>query len=75
MPTPTSSLRGSATLGTPSTVVADIDSGYDRVGPELKDVMWTNPVRPPGHVDNDSNGFVDDVNGWDFVGANADSPV
>ncbi len=64
------------TRGTPSTVVADIDTGYDRVGPELKDVMWTNPGETAGDtLDNDSNGFADDVNGWDFVGANADSPV
>ena len=67
------------TQGTPSTVVADIDTGYDLVGPELKDVMWTNPLESGANaadgVDNDSNGYVDDVDGWDFVGGSSDAPA
>jgi subtilisin family serine protease len=57
------------------TVVADIDSGYRFQGPELGSVFWTNSGETPGNgIDDDADGKIDDVNGWDFVGANADSP-
>lgn len=63
-------------VGLPSVVVADIDSGYRFDSPELGPVAWTNAGETPGdEVDNDSNGFVDDVHGYDFVGADAASPV
>jgi subtilisin family serine protease len=60
------------TVGTPSTVVADLDTGYDFVGPELGPVAWSNPLDPPGGGDNDGNGLVDDYRGYDFVGENSD---
>lgn len=63
------------TRGTPSTVIADIDSGYRYDAPDLAPVAWTNPGEIPGNgIDDDGNGFVDDVHGYDFVGASADSP-
>ncbi len=64
------------TFGTPSTVVADIDSGYRFEFPDLGAVAWTNPGEIAGNgFDDDGNGYVDDVRGWDFVGANLSSPT
>jgi subtilisin family serine protease len=62
-------------VGTPSTVIADIDSGYRFDSPDLGPVAWENTADPPGGGDNDSNGYVDDTHGYDFVGPNADSPT
>ncbi|HXV05618.1 MAG TPA: S8 family serine peptidase, partial [Solirubrobacterales bacterium] len=64
------------TVGTPSTVVADIDSGYRFEAPDLANVAWTNPGEiPENGIDDDHDGIVDDVHGADFVGANAESPT
>jgi subtilisin family serine protease len=64
------------TTGSPSTVIADIDSGYRFDAPDLGPVAWTNPAEIAGNsADDDGNGFVDDVHGYDFVGASADSPT
>ena len=50
-------------------VVAVIDSGIDTLHEDLKDVMWTNPKEIPGNgIDDDKNGYVDDVHGWNFLG-------
>jgi subtilisin family serine protease len=64
------------TVGTPSTVVADIDNGYRFEHPDLANVAWTNPDEiPENGLDDDSDGIVDDVHGADFVDAGADSPA
>lgn len=48
-------------------VVAVIDTGIDITHPELKDAIWVNEDEIPGDgIDNDGNGFIDDVNGWNF---------
>lgn len=61
------------TVGSPSTVVAVIDSGYRFEHPDLAAVAWTNPGEIPGNsIDDDSNGIVDDIRGADFVGPSAD---
>ena len=50
-------------------VVAVIDSGIDTLHEDLKPVLWTNPKEIPGNgVDDDRNGYVDDVHGWNFIG-------
>ena len=50
-------------------IVAVIDSGIDIEHEDLKDVLWTNPKEIPGNkIDDDKNGFVDDVYGWNFLG-------
>ena len=63
------------TVGTPSTVVADIDGGYRFEHPDLGNV-WTNSGEiPENGLDDDGDGIVDDVHGADFVGTNAETPV
>lgn len=64
------------TVGTPGTIVADIDSGYRFQGADLGPVVWTNNAELSGTpgVDDDADGKVDDVHGYDFVGANAEAP-
>lgn len=55
------------TTGRPEIVVAIIDSGIDWSVPELAAIRWTNPREVPGNgVDDDENGYRDDVYGWDF---------
>jgi glucan-binding YG repeat protein/subtilisin family serine protease len=49
------------------TVVAVIDTGVDIHHPDLRDNIWSNPGEVAGNgLDDDRNGFIDDVNGWDF---------
>jgi len=60
--------------GSEDIVVAVIDSGIDRRIAQLVESMWTNPGEIPGNgIDDDRNGFVDDVHGWDFRDDDADS--
>ena len=50
-------------------IVAVVDSGTDLEHEDLKDVAWVNPKEIPGNgIDDDKNGFVDDINGWNFLG-------
>jgi len=50
-------------------IVAVIDSGIDIEHEDLKDVLWTNPKEIPGNnIDDDKNGYVDDIYGWNFLG-------
>ncbi|MEN8765244.1 S8 family peptidase [Wenyingzhuangia sp.] len=54
-------------------VVAVTDSGSDITHQDLASKVWTNPKEIPGNgVDDDKNGFVDDVHGWNFLGATYD---
>lgn len=50
-------------------IVAIIDSGIDIDHEDLKEVLWTNPREVAGNgLDDDKNGYVDDVHGWNFIG-------
>jgi len=61
------------TVGNHGIIVAVIDTGVDYTHPDLNDNMWTNPGEIPGNgLDDDSNGFVDDVHGYDFVNDDGD---
>ncbi len=54
----------------PSVVIAIIDSGGDLDHPDLKDNLYTNPKEIASNgIDDDKNGYIDDVQGWDFVGS------
>jgi len=50
-------------------IVAVIDTGVDFNHEDLKDVMWVNEKEVAGNgVDDDHNGFIDDIYGWNFIG-------
>jgi cell wall-associated protease len=50
-------------------IVAVIDSGVDINHPELKNNIWVNEDEIPNNgIDDDENGFIDDINGWNFLG-------
>jgi subtilisin family serine protease len=50
-------------------VVAVIDSGIDTAHVDLKPVLWRNSREIPGNgIDDDKNGYIDDIHGWNFLG-------
>lgn len=50
-------------------VVGVVDSGTDLLHEDLKDVAWVNQKEIPSNgIDDDKNGYVDDINGWNFLG-------
>lgn len=50
-------------------IVAVIDSGVDIEHEDLQGKIWTNEDEIPGNgIDDDKNGYIDDVNGWNFIG-------
>jgi hypothetical protein len=53
-------------------IVAVLDSGVDIDHPDLKNNIWHNLRETQDHLDNDKNGYVDDLTGWDFVSNSSD---
>jgi subtilisin family serine protease len=50
-------------------IVAVLDSGIDTAHEDLKNILWTNTKEIPGNgIDDDKNGYIDDVHGWNFLG-------
>jgi subtilisin family serine protease len=61
------------TTGKKNVVIGVIDSGVDYRHPDLAANIWTNPGEIAGdRIDNDGNGFVDDIHGFDFVNWDSD---
>ncbi len=62
-------LAKSKKLTSKRVIVAVIDSGIDTTHEDLKPILWTNPKEIPGNgIDDDKNGYIDDVHGWNFLG-------
>ena len=59
----------SRNLKSRTVVVAVIDTGIDTLQEDLKPVLWTNPKEIPNNgIDDDKNGYADDIHGWNFLG-------
>lgn len=57
--------------GNNKVIVAVVDGGIDITHPDLKDNIWMNEGEIPGNgIDDDNNGYIDDVNGFNFVDGN-----
>lgn len=50
-------------------IIAVLDGGIDTTHPQIKPFLWNNPKEIPGNqIDDDRNGYIDDVHGWNFLG-------
>ncbi len=59
------------TTGNSAITIAIIDSGMDKTHADMASKLWVNPGEVAGNsIDDDANGYVDDVNGWNFVASN-----
>lgn len=52
--------------------IAVIDTGVDLKNPHLQGCLYNNPNEVPNGIDDDNNGFIDDINGWNFVSQSPD---
>lgn len=54
--------------GSASVFVGVVDEGIQFTHPDLTGQIWTNPYDSEDGIDNDGNGYIDDIHGWDFNG-------
>ncbi len=67
---------GDITRGSEDVVVAVMDTGIDKDHPEFVGRLWKNPGEIPGNdMDDDGNGYADDVNGWDSTSEDGDPDI
>lgn len=63
-----SDVWGKLTCGDPDIIVAIVDEPVKYTHPDLSANMWTNPKEIPGNgIDDDGNGYIDDIHGYNFV--------
>lgn len=68
IPTIEATTAWNVSIGVRSVIVAVLDSGIDLSHPDLASNVWTNPRDlPENGIDDEGNGFIDDVNGWNFT--------
>jgi len=66
-------LAWNKTKESPEVVIAILDTGVDTDHPDLKNNIWRNINEIPDNgVDDDGNGYIDDIKGWDFITDSAD---
>ena len=75
-PTPTAPAAGEAWAAGPhraqsSVYVGIIDEGLKISHPDLAANVWTNPWETVNGIDDDGNGYIDDIHGWDFYNDDA----
>lgn len=62
--------------GSPNVVIAVVDAGIDTAHPDLNANLWRNPGEVLDGIDNDGNGYIDDIVGWDWTkGDNDPTPT
>lgn len=65
--------NGKTPGGSPDVIIAIIDTGVDYNHLDLRNNIWVNPAEIPDNgIDDDGNGYVDDIHGWNCVGDNND---